>query len=62
MALRASEEQDTVVTGNRIVSAVTLIGITIMKAREASSFRAHTNPQEYFSRGGYNTAVFQVHS
>lgn len=42
-----------------MVSAVTLIGIAIMKA---SSFRAHTNPQEYFSPGGYNIAVFQVHS
>lgn len=38
-----------VVCRNRImVSAVTLIGVTIIKAQEASSFRAHTNPQEDF--------------
>lgn len=45
-----------------MVSAVPLIGITIMKAWEESSFRAHTNPQEDFSPGGYNIAAFQVHS
>lgn len=63
MALWASGEQGTVVTGNRrTVSAVTLIGIAIMKAPGASSFRAHTNPQEHCSPGGYNIAFFQVHS
>lgn len=45
-----------------MVSAVTLIGIAIMKAPGASSFRAHANPQEHCSPGGYNIAVFQVHS
>lgn len=43
----------------RMVSAVPLIGVTIMKAWEASSFRAHTNPQEDFPPGGYNIAFFR---
>lgn len=38
-----------IVPGNRgMVSAVPLIGITIMKAGGASTFRAHANPQEDF--------------
>ena len=35
------------VPGNRrMVSAVSLVGITIMKARGASTFKTHANPQE----------------
>lgn len=63
MGTICEHKKGTIVPGNRrMVSAVTLIGRAIMKARGASSFRAHTNPQEYFSPDRYSIAIFQVHS